>query len=169
MVCQWSLSFAGYLFLVGPVRSLMTPRFNHPSLDLYQPIQSSVSSVVVRMIDNVEWDDENNNTLMPWTIDEDKQLLEGIRKGMSVEDLCLLLKRGYQGVRLRIKAINNPKHRAYMRLYGGKDWSIGEEMRGTLRPCRDVIQRILWDPLLDINDFSFVYTDRWVWAASCIH
>ena len=29
-----------------------------------------------------------------------------------------------------------------------------------LRPCRDCIERIIWDPLLDIKDFSFIYQDR---------
>ena len=30
-----------------------------------------------------------------------------------------------------------------------------------LRPCRDCIERIIWDPLLDIKDFSFIYQDRY--------
>jgi uncharacterized protein (UPF0248 family) len=29
-----------------------------------------------------------------------------------------------------------------------------------LRPCKDVIERILWDPALDVSDFTFGYTDR---------
>ena len=29
-----------------------------------------------------------------------------------------------------------------------------------LRPCRDVIERILWDPALDAGDFVFGFTDR---------
>ena len=29
-----------------------------------------------------------------------------------------------------------------------------------LRPCRDCIERIIWDPILDIKDFSFIYQDR---------
>ena len=29
-----------------------------------------------------------------------------------------------------------------------------------LRPCRDVVERILWDPALDADDFSFGFTDR---------
>ena len=29
-----------------------------------------------------------------------------------------------------------------------------------LRPCSDCIERIIWDPKLDINDFSFIYQDR---------
>ena len=31
---------------------------------------------------------------------------------------------------------------------------------GGLRPCRDVIERILWDPALDAKDFVFGYSDR---------
>jgi uncharacterized protein (UPF0248 family) len=31
---------------------------------------------------------------------------------------------------------------------------------GGLRPCRDVIERILWDPALDAKDFVFGYRDR---------
>jgi len=102
----------------------------------------------------------DNNVMMRWTLEDDKILYEGFKVGESLEDLCDTLKRGYQGCKARLNHLNNPNHKAYMRYFGTKIEESSEVERISLRPCMDCIERIIWDPLLDINDFSFIYEDR---------
>lgn len=103
--------------------------------------------------------DDDNNVYAQWTVEEDKLLFEGYESGKSIDDLCSSLKRGYNGVKARIKHLKDPNHNAFFRLFGNgvkqEDKSVGK-----LRPCKDIITRILWDPSLEKTDFSFVFQDR---------
>lgn len=55
-----------------------------------------------------------------WTLEDDKTLYEGFKVGKNLEDLCVTLKRGYQGCKARLNHLNNPNHKAYMRYFGSK-------------------------------------------------
>jgi hypothetical protein len=127
----------------------------------------------------LSWDDDNNNVFLAWSLEDDRALYEGYKTGKSIEELCLQLRRGYQGVKMRIKAINNPDNKAFLRLFGGLVGDALEESEGSLsasakkngdvralRPCCDVIERILWDKSLNVDDFSFIYRDRYVCLTS---
>ena len=56
--------------------------------------------------------------------------------------------------------INDRDHPAFLRLFGAKP-SEEDDFLIPLRPVQDVIQRLLWDKSLDINEFSFMYEDRY--------
>ena len=53
-----------------------------------------------------------------WNLEDDQLLYEGVKANIPIETLCITLKRGYQGVKSRIRHLNDPKHKAYMRLFG---------------------------------------------------
>ena len=36
-----------------------------------------------------------------------------------------------------------------------------QDNKKPLRPCNEAIERILWDKSLNINDFTFIYSDRY--------
>jgi hypothetical protein len=63
------------------------------------------------------------------------------------------------GVQARIKKLTNPDHKAFLRLFGGSE--VDATKKVSLRPCKDVIEKILWDPALSVEDFSFGYSDRY--------
>eukprot|EP01038_Epipyxis_sp_PR26KG_P015745 gene15745-21315_t len=98
--------------------------------------------------------DEDDNKCTPWTLEEDKLLIQECSR-FSIEELSKIMKRGIKGTQKRLENLNNPKHKAYARFYG-----IESLQEISLRPCRDVIERILWDGSLQAIDFSFVYLDR---------
>lgn len=99
----------------------------------------------------------DDNIYMPWTLEDDKMLYELYVNKMSLLDMCQSLKRGEVGVKSRIKHILDPEHKAFHRLFGGSEVST---KLSPFRPCKDVIERILWDPILKSSDFSFAYKDR---------
>ena len=99
---------------------------------------------------------QQDNKLSPWSVDDDQLLYESHKAGQSIEDLCAFLKRGTNGIKKRIQHLQDPKHNAHKRLFGVVDAAPVT----SLRPCIDVINRILYDPNLDAADFSFVYLDR---------
>jgi uncharacterized protein (UPF0248 family) len=103
----------------------------------------------------------DDNVSMRWSLEDDKVLYESFQSGVSIEDLCVTLRRGFQGVKARLNHLNNPKHKAYMRYFRTEEKVLKTELESiSLRPCKDCIERIIWDPALDINDFSFIYLDR---------
>lgn len=111
----------------------------------------------------------DNNKCMQWSLEDDQLLYNEHDSGRSIEDLCQLLKRGPNGIKARLRNINNVNHKAYQRLFikGDTSMHIHDEPNivihnstPSLRPVSDAIQRVLWDPQLNINDFSFVYKDR---------
>lgn len=137
-------------------RVVISPRSGHHSwstLSLSNDDPSSSSDIAKQV--SALFDD---NVFQRWSLDDDRTLYEGFVAGRTVEDLCSELKRGYQGAKARLRHIQDPTHKAFFRLFGGDPDCV--ERKVSLRPCGDVIQRILWDKLLDVNDFSFVYEDR---------
>ena len=53
-----------------------------------------------------------------WSLEDDKILYDGAEAKIPLEELCISLKRGYQGVKARLNHLNNPKHKAYKRFFG---------------------------------------------------
>lgn len=105
-----------------------------------------------------EKDEEEDNICRRWSLDDDKELYTGVvLMGRTVMDMAIALKRGINGTQQRLLAIQNPKKNAYKRLFG-IDPSL--DIRNFLRPVQDVIERIIWDPSLPTEHFSFVYQDR---------
>ena len=100
----------------------------------------------------------DDNVYLPWTLEDDKMLYELYLNRSSLSDICINLKRGEIGVKSRLKNIMNPNHKAFLRLFGGVEVST---KLAPFRPCKDVIERILWDPGLNSSEFSFAYTDRY--------
>jgi uncharacterized protein (UPF0248 family) len=101
-------------------------------------------------------EEEEDNIYCQWSLEDDKALYEGYYKqGKKAEQLATELKRGYQGVVRRLENLNDPSKSAYKRYF-----KTIEESRYFLEPVQRVIERILWDPMLDISMFSFVYKDR---------
>jgi len=121
-------------------------------------------------------EEEEDNIHKQWSIDDDRVLIARADQGESIESLCVLLKRGRNGVKARIASLRNRDSKPFQRLYGGaardKSMQLEEEEEeegkvrcakgGTLllRPISDVITKLLWDQTLELKDFSFVYTDR---------
>eukprot|EP01041_Mallomonas_annulata_P001645 gene1645-3184_t len=109
------------------------------------------------------WDD--NNIYSPWSFEEDSLLYTSHKAGKSIEDICIVLRRGYNGISARLKHIKDPNHKAYQRLFGSYSFQDDDfdnilVTKTPLRPCSDAIERILWDPTLDTSHFTFIYDDR---------
>lgn len=110
------------------------------------------------------YEQDEDNIFSPWSIDEDKVLYTEHKAGLTNDELCAILKRGKNGVKERLKKLNDPRHNAFIRLFGTQandPSSIAESNVKRLVPCKQVIQRIIWDPSLDSADFSFIYKDRY--------
>jgi len=110
----------------------------------------------------------SDNIHSPWTLDDDKLLLEGESRGKTVEILCSELKRGRGGVLSRLRALRDPKSKAFLRMYGdAREEEIPKSSQQ--RPVGDVLQRILWDPQLTVSDFTVGWNDRFngVTETSC--
>jgi len=114
-------------------------------------------------------EEEEDNVHKPWSIEDDKMLIKEAEKGESIENLCRLLKRGNNGVKARLSSLRNRNSKPFMRLFGSK--GVDKSMKieevssaisetNTLRPVDEVITKLLWDQTLNLEDFSFVYTDR---------
>ena len=157
-------------------------RFRRPIFSLIYPASLSFQSTLskTRSYSSEKHTDEllmaaiakqdDDNVFKRWSVEEDTILYQGHKNGVPLEELCITLKRGFQGVKARLKHINNPDHKAYLRLfgttmnksYGILDVDINKPLTSVyLRPCGEVIGRILWDPSLDLKDFSFIYSDRY--------
>ena len=100
---------------------------------------------------------ETDNIYSPWSLEDDKNLYSLHLKGVPLADICVELGRGPVGVTSRIKNILNPDHKSFLRLFRGTEDPLKS---GPLRPCKEVIERMLWDPTLLLVDFSFGHSDR---------
>lgn len=105
-----------------------------------------------------EPDNDLSNACMPWLEEEDKYLYENFIQGKGTAHIASELRRGLVGVQKRIDDINNPSHFAHIRLFG--EFCSNDKKKKYLRPCKDILQRLLWDDSIDIDDFTFVYSDR---------
>mmetsp|Transcript_7899 Transcript_7899/g.8043 ORF Transcript_7899/g.8043 Transcript_7899/m.8043 type:complete len:314 (-) Transcript_7899:148-1089(-) len=139
------------LFIFALLSNFFSPLFYTPrfqNIALFTALQNEFS------------DEVEDNIFSPWSLEDDKTLYEGYKHGKSNDELCEILRRGPTGVKSRIKHLNNPDHRAFRRLFGSKTELHNDRDLIALRTCRESITRILWEPYLSIDDFSFVYTDR---------
>ena len=100
-------------------------------------------------------DDPLENACTQWAVEEDKLLFELMNRGTSPKDIAASLRRGENGVKARIKHINNPEHRAFKRLFNVVD----DTPSFVFRTCGDVIGRLLWDQTFDLSSFSFTFVD----------
>ena len=95
----------------------------------------------------------------PYTRAEDAYLWANQEEDLEV--VAEELGRGPKSCRLRLERLRNPKSSGHKRLFGTDD---DEECDGkklqSLRPMRECIQRIIYDPLLDGGDFTIGYHDR---------
>ena len=108
--------------------------------------------------------EEENNVYLSWTVEEDKMLYNMHCKELPLHDMCQALKRGPVGVKSRIKNILNPKHTSFLRLFNGTE---EKTKLPPLRPCTDVIKRLLHDKSLPTVEFSFIYEDRFRGDTQC--
>lgn len=104
--------------------------------------------------------EEDDNIYMKWSETDDQILYKMMKNGDNYEEIANKLKRGLNGIKSRWQRLNNPNHQAYRRLFKSPEDPSFDKV--SLRACKEVIERILWDPALDSSDFSFIYNDRYV-------
>ena len=106
--------------------------------------------------------DSNDNINSQWSVDDDRALYDAYKNNDDTASIAISLKRGIKGVENRLKKILDPKTNAYTRLFGNTDTDNDSDSDGSvsLKPANEVITRLLYDPILDKSDFSFVYFDR---------
>ena len=104
-----------------------------------------------------------------WTLEQDQLLWEQYaEKKKSIPELASILGRGLQGVKARLNKLNNVDSPAYQRLFQGggnandndiKD-TISGKKKEKLVPVSEVLRRIQWDHMLQMEDFRIVHYDR---------
>ena len=109
---------------------------------------------------------------MRWSLEDDRLLYEKTKDKkvelLDIQSLCGELKRGRSGILARMKHIKDPHHKAYHRLFGNKESTrlLEESMQekkkkqNSLRPVKDIINKLLYDPSIDLNKFTVCYSDR---------
>ena len=110
------------------------------------------------------------HTHRPWTIEDDALLWE--RRDGDIDETAALLQRGRGGVAKRLSKLNDPESPAFERFFAGRkkgppdgSGEVGGTAEGAaaaakLRPAKEVLLRITWDPQLEAADFVVGYTDR---------
>ena len=98
-------------------------------------------------------EESSDNVYLPWSVEDDRLLYDLYRKKTDINIMMKALGRGRKGIEVRCNHLIDPNHKAFLRLFGGK---LDENLRISLRPCKDVITRLLYDPTLSICDFSMV-------------
>jgi len=81
-----------------------------------------------------------------------------------MDDIATKLKRGVGGVAARLERLQDPSSPAYKRFcvkpHISGDDEIVDAAKARLRPAKEAIERILWDPALNLHDFRVGYRDR---------
>mmetsp|Transcript_25195 Transcript_25195/g.79050 ORF Transcript_25195/g.79050 Transcript_25195/m.79050 type:complete len:288 (-) Transcript_25195:134-997(-) len=96
------------------------------------------------------------NTLLPWTLEDDRELI-ALARDRPLPEVAAQLGRGLQGVTRRLAKLSDPDSAAYERLVNkGED----QETATKLRPAKEVIQRLVWDGALSLGDFYVAFEDR---------
>ena len=102
------------------------------------------------------------NVYTPYSRKDDQYLWS--RKDDDLSAVAEELGRGLKSVTSRLERLRNPKTEGHKRLFGideDDDLDAGvAAKRPGLRPVKDCIQRIIYDPLLQASDFSVGYKDR---------
>lgn len=84
------------------------------------------------------------------------------RNSDNLEETARVLGRGVKSCDARLKRLRNPDSEGHRRLFGDasseEDGYVAKE--ASLRPVRECIQRILYDPNLSTGDFRVGYRDR---------
>ncbi|KAJ1622655.1 hypothetical protein T492DRAFT_1060640 [Pavlovales sp. CCMP2436] len=115
-----------------------------------------------------------DNASSPYSRDDDLFLWG--RRTAPVEEVAAALGRGTRGVAARLRRLEDPLSEGHRRLFfqdrfgtptagsGGGKPEPGSP--AALRPAREVVDRVLWDPALDAADFRVGYRDRFKLALS---
>jgi uncharacterized protein (UPF0248 family) len=93
----------------------------------------------------------------PYTREDDAFLWS--KKSDDLAEVAAALGRGEKSCAARLERLRNPKSAGYLRLFGPEDPEEGASF-ARLRPARECIQRILYDPALSPADFRIGYRDR---------
>jgi uncharacterized protein (UPF0248 family) len=109
---------------------------------------------------------------LPFSLAEDRKLWQ--RRTEPVEETAVLLGRGAKGVAARLRRLSDERTEGHRRLFGdhpstadhakgpaGASTALASKLHSRpLRPAREVVQRVLYDPALDPADFVVGYRDR---------
>lgn len=102
-------------------------------------------------------------THQPYSRDDDLYLWR--HQNEDLEEVAAALGRGKNSLTGRLKRLRNPKTEGYQRLFGPDEDDCLEEdgcfVKGEkLRPFRECVQRIVYDPSVSSSDFRVGYKDR---------
>lgn len=93
----------------------------------------------------------------PYTRDDDALLWAN--RDWPPEEVASTLGRGAKSCAARLERLRSPTTEGHLRLFGAAD-ADDEGKAAALRPARECIQRIIYDPALSAADFVVGYRDR---------
>ena len=143
---------------------------------LYRPLVGSTCTFATSTGDEssndnyfaLEEEDPMAHVYEAWTLEQDQLLWEQYAdKKKSIPELASILGRGLQGVKARLNKLNNVDSPAYQRLFQGKGDANDDNLtpsaggkKEKLVPVSEVLRRIQWDHMLQMEDFRILHYDR---------